>query len=141
MKFAVVLSLVSVAFANVALDKRACAGNNCNRAITGTRDGLSPASVRSADCSSFLLTTVTPDTVTVTVTVDGDEAAPTKAKRDLEYRAATASPSVLPTYATAACDAAAYASACSCYGVTGSVTTAPTPTHTVTSTIDYCDDL
>jgi hypothetical protein len=63
MKFAVVLSLVSVALANVAVEKRACAGNNCNRAITGTRDGLSPASVRSADCKSFLLTTVTPDAV------------------------------------------------------------------------------
>ena len=63
MKFAVVLSLVSAALANVALEKRACAGNNCNRAITGTRDGISPASVRSADCSSFLLTTVTPDAV------------------------------------------------------------------------------
>ncbi|KAJ9165208.1 hypothetical protein NKR19_g627 [Coniochaeta hoffmannii] len=140
MKFAVVLSLVSAALANVALEKRACAGNNCNRAITGTRDGISPASVRSADCSSFLLTTVTPDAVTVTVTVD-DEAATTPAKRDLEYRAATVSPSALPTYATAACDAKAYASACSCYGITGSVTTAPVPTTTVTTTIDYCDDL
>lgn len=63
MKFAVVLSLVSVALANVAVEKRACAGNNCNRAITGTRDGLTPASARSADCKSFLLTTVTPDAV------------------------------------------------------------------------------
>ncbi len=59
MKFAVALSFVSLAFASV-LEQRACAGNNCNRAITGTRDGISPASVRSADCSSFLLTTVTP---------------------------------------------------------------------------------
>jgi len=140
MKFAAVLSLVSVALANVAVEKRACAGNNCNRAITGTRDGLSPASVRSADCASFLLTTVTPDAVTVTITVD-DEATTTPAKRDLVYRAATVSPSVLPTYATAACDAGSYASACSCFGVTGSVTTAPVPTTTVTTTIDFCDDL
>jgi len=140
MKFAVVLSLVSVALANVAVEKRACAGNNCNRAITGTRDGLSPASVRSADCASFLLTTVTPDAVTVTVTVD-DETSTAAAKRDLVYRAVTVSPSALPTYATAACDAVSYASACSCFGVTGSVTTAPVPTTTVTTTIDYCDDL
>ena len=76
----------------------------------------------------------------MTVTVD-DEAATTPAKRDLEYRAATVSPSALPTYATAACDVKAYASACSCFGVTGSVTTAPVPTTTVTTTIDYCDDL
>jgi len=79
---------------------------------------------------------------TVTVTVDEEDATSTPAKRGLEYRQATVSPSALPTYATAACKAAAdYASACSCYGVTGSVSTAPTPTVTVTSTIDYCDDL
>ena len=58
MKFAAVLSFVSVAFASVAVEKRACAGNNCNRAITGTRDGLTPASIRSADCSSYLMSTV-----------------------------------------------------------------------------------
>lgn len=59
MKFAVALSLVSVAVASV-LEQRNCAGNNCNRAVTGTRDGLPAMSLRSADCSSFLLTTVTP---------------------------------------------------------------------------------
>ena len=59
MKFAVALSLVSLAFGSV-LDKRECAGNNCNRAVTGTRDGLPAMSLRSADCASFLLTTVTP---------------------------------------------------------------------------------
>jgi hypothetical protein len=76
------------------------------------------------------------------VTVDAEDAVSTPAKRDLlDNRAVTASPSVIPAYATAACSAAAYASACSCFGVTGSVTTAPTPTTTVTSTIDYCDDL
>jgi hypothetical protein len=63
MKFAAVLSFVSVALASVAVEKRACAGNNCNRAITGTRDGLTAASSRSADCASFLLTTVTPEAV------------------------------------------------------------------------------
>lgn len=63
MKFALVLSLAAVGLANVAVEKRACAGNNCNRAITGTRPGLTPASIRSADCQSFLLTTVTPDAV------------------------------------------------------------------------------
>ena len=53
----------------------------------------------------------------------------------------TAVPTNLPAYATAACKAADYASACGCFGVTGSVTTAPVPTVTVTTTIDYCDDL
>ncbi|KAK3946458.1 hypothetical protein QBC46DRAFT_335899 [Diplogelasinospora grovesii] len=140
MKFAVALSFAGLALAGV-LEQRACAGNNCNRAVTGTRDGLSPASVRSADCASFLLTTVTPAATTVTVTVD--DAEPTAAKRDfpLAGRQATASPSAIPTYAAVCSSAAAYASACSCYGVTGSVTTAPVPTVTVTTTIDYCDDL
>ena len=59
MKFAVALSFVTVALASV-LEQRDCAGNNCNRAVTGTRDGILPASARSADCASFLLTTVTP---------------------------------------------------------------------------------
>ncbi|KAK3386545.1 hypothetical protein B0H63DRAFT_137391 [Podospora didyma] len=143
MKFAVALTFVSVAVASV-LDRRECAGNNCNRAITGTRDGLSPLSVRSADCASFLKTTVTPAATTITVTVDGDDSVPTKpAKRDfiLENRQATVVPFALPTYATACSSAAAYASACKCFGVTATVTTAPTPTVTVTSTIDYCDDL
>ncbi|RKU43991.1 hypothetical protein DL546_006335 [Coniochaeta pulveracea] len=146
MKFAAILSFVSVALANVAVEKRACAGNNCNRAVTGTRDGLQPASVRSADCASFLKTTVTPAAVTVTATVDPDDASSSSAtlsKKDVLFgRQATASPSTLPTYVAAACSgAAAYASACSCFGVTGTVTTAPTPTVTVTTTIDYCDDL
>ena len=63
MKFAVALSFVSLAFGNVLLDKRACAGNNCNRAVTGTRAGLLPLSSRSADCASYLMTTVTPAAV------------------------------------------------------------------------------
>jgi hypothetical protein len=59
MKFAVALSFVSLAVA-AAVKPRHCAGNNCNRAVTGTRPGLLPLTERSAHCSSFLLTTVTP---------------------------------------------------------------------------------
>ncbi len=59
MKVFAVLSLVSVAVASV-FEKRACAGNNCNRAITGTRAGLPATSIRQSDCSSFQLTVVTP---------------------------------------------------------------------------------
>lgn len=76
------------------------------------------------------------------MTVDDGTQSSGAAKRDLVYRAATVSPSAIPTYATAACHSAAeYASACSCYGLTGSVTTAATPTATVTTTVDVCDDL
>ncbi|KAK4216274.1 hypothetical protein V8F33_010092 [Rhypophila sp. PSN 637] len=139
MKYAVVLSFVTAALAG--LDPRGgCHGNNCNRAVTGTRDGLLPLASRSADCSSFLATTVTPDPVTVTLTVDDE---PTGAgKRDvLDVRAATVVPTAIPEYADNCVDAAEYAVACSCFGVTGTVTTAPAPTVTVTTTYDYCDDL
>jgi hypothetical protein len=78
---------------------------------------------------------------TITVTVD-DSTVTTPAKRALEARATTVIPSAIPTYATTACiNVSEYASACSCYGITGSITTAPTPTVTVTTTIDFCDDL
>lgn len=59
MKAAVILSLVSLAFGSV-IEKRECAGNNCNRQVTGTREGLTPLTSRQADCSSFMQATVTP---------------------------------------------------------------------------------
>ncbi|KAK0705416.1 hypothetical protein B0H67DRAFT_649748 [Lasiosphaeris hirsuta] len=136
MKFAAALSFASLAAAS-ALEYRNCAGNNCNRAVTGTRDGLLPLTVRSSQCASFLLTTVTPAAVTVTVTVD---TAPSTTSAPAAG-AVTIVPTAIPTYASACSSAFAYASACSCFGVTGSVTTAPAPTVTVTSALDYCDDL
>ncbi|CAP70861.1 uncharacterized protein PODANS_3_9190 [Podospora anserina S mat+] len=42
------------------LHRASCHGNNCNRAVTGTGAHLPPPTQRSADCRSFLLTTVTP---------------------------------------------------------------------------------
>ncbi|KAK4120012.1 hypothetical protein N657DRAFT_636894 [Parathielavia appendiculata] len=138
------LSLVSLV-AGAALDARGdCHGNNCNRAVTGTRPGLLPLSERSSSCSSFLLTTVTPAATTVTVTVDEDDL-PTStapAKRDLLMaRQVTVVPSSIPEFAANCANAAEFAQACSCFGVTGSVTTAPTPTVTVTTTVDYCEDI
>ncbi len=93
--------------------------------------------------SSHILCHVTDiDDSTVTVTVDEDELLPTPAKRDaVEARQVTVVPSAIPAYASVCSSAERYASACSCFGVTGSVTTAPTPTVTVTTTLDYCDDL
>jgi len=139
MKVFAVLSLVSLAFGSV-LEQRDCAGNNCNRAVTGTRAGIAPLSSRSADCASYLLTTVTPKPVTVTVT---DFVTTTgAAKRDaLVDRQVTVWPSSVPAYASACSASGEYASACSCFGVTGSVTTVATPTVTVTTTVDTCDDL
>jgi hypothetical protein len=39
-----------------------CHADNCARAVTGTRPGKKPdVTSRIADCSSFMLTTVTPE--------------------------------------------------------------------------------
>jgi hypothetical protein len=77
----------------------------------------------------------------VTDYADGSSPTTSAAKRDLHERQVTASPTAIPTYASACSPAAEYISACSCFGVTGSVTTAPTPTVTVTTTVDTCEDL
>jgi len=58
----------------------------------------------------------------------------------LQYRQVTAVPSVVPAYASECGGAAGFASACSCWGITATVSTAPRPTVTVTSTLDYCDE-
>ena len=66
MKFAAVaLSFATLAFGSAILDERAlvCNANNCNRAVTATRNKTPDAASRSADCSAFLLTTVTPSPV------------------------------------------------------------------------------
>jgi hypothetical protein len=143
MKFVAALSFVALAAA-AALEPRVCAGNNCNRAVTGTRPGLLPLTERSSHCASFLLTTVTPAASTVTVTVDDEDLpTPTPAKRGvgLNARQVTVVPTAIPDYAENCVDAAEYISACSCFGLTGSVTTAPAPTVTVTTTVDYCEDI
>ncbi|TQV94284.1 hypothetical protein V2A60_002680 [Cordyceps javanica] len=137
--FAILSSLVAAAAA-----AGRCGGDNCARQVTGTRDGLLAVTSRQADCSSFLLTTVVPDatTTTVTVTVDPDE--PAKLKREnIEVRAATSVPTAVPAYASGCDSASRYSSACSCWGITASVTTASQPTKTVTVTVtsDYCEDL
>ncbi|KAK2011855.1 hypothetical protein LZ32DRAFT_322671 [Colletotrichum eremochloae] len=139
MKVAVILSLISLALGSV-VEKRACAGNNCNRQVTGTREGLLPITSRQADCSSFLKATVTPSPTTVTITVT---AAPARVRRNgfIADRQVTDLPTAIPAYASSCDDAAEYSSACSCWGITAVTSTAPQPTVTVTSTIDYCEDL
>jgi len=59
MKAAMILPLAGLALGSV-IEQRNCAGNNCNRQVTGTRAGLLPLAYRSADCSSFMAITVTP---------------------------------------------------------------------------------
>jgi hypothetical protein len=142
MKVFAILSLAAMAMAGAVEMRDGCHGNNCNRAVTGTGGHLLPSATRKADCSSFQATTVTPDavTTTVTVTVDADE--PAKFKRNvqpLEQR----DEKVIPTYIKNCASPEDYAAACSCWGITATTSTAPTPTSTVTSTVteDYCEDL
>ncbi|KAK4462458.1 hypothetical protein QBC42DRAFT_338312 [Cladorrhinum samala] len=141
MKFLSVFLLPLAASANI-LRRGECHGNNCNRAVTGTRPGLLPFASRSADCRSFLLTTVTPAPTTVTVTVDDvGQPIPTDHVNKRADSAVTVTATNIPSYADNCVDAAEYRVACSCFGLTASVTTAPAPTVTVTTTVDSCEVL
>ncbi|KAL7931741.1 hypothetical protein V8C35DRAFT_109065 [Trichoderma chlorosporum] len=142
MKAAIVLSFVAAAMAGVVERTNGCNADNCARAVTGTRDGLLPITSRKADCSSFMLATVTPKaaTTTITITVDPDYTA--KVKRTAPAGSAvTVFPSSIPEYASPCDSGAVYSSACSCWGITATTTTAATPTQTeiVTVTQSYCE--
>jgi hypothetical protein len=91
-----------------ALVKRGCVANNCARAVTGTFAGKEPSlTSRRSDCSSFQITTVYTDEFFGTV-------------------ASSSVPTNVPTYASACSTGSpqsAYASACSCWGITATATT------------------
>ncbi|MCJ1462587.1 hypothetical protein MMC07_001189 [Pseudocyphellaria aurata] len=136
MKSALVLLALAQAQAVFGASTTTCNADNCARAVTGTRYPAPIQSDHKADCSSFLRTTITPATSTVTVTVTNP---PVNNKRDdegiLVARQATQTPSAVPSYASACSGTARYSSACSCAGVTRATTFAPTPTTTVTATV------
>ncbi|KAF3903277.1 hypothetical protein ABW20_dc0109235 [Dactylellina cionopaga] len=119
-----------------------CAADNCLRAVRATAFPTRPGT---ADCISYFLTTLTPDTVTitetshdvttataeatVTVTVDPVVVVPVRVKREV-----VVAPSDIPAYASACSGAVRYSSACSCIGITGATTTVDAPLTTVTIT-------
>ncbi|KAK3367696.1 putative salivary secreted peptide [Podospora didyma] len=110
------LSLLGVSFVQATNSTTKCNSNNCARAVTGTRQGPAFTSKAKEDCSSFVVTTKYGHTVTVT---------------------APAAPSVdriIPTYASACSGSAAYASACSCYGIPSQIVSNAEGTTTVTVT-------
>lgn len=79
-------------------------------------------------------------TTTITITVD-PEVTP-KAKRAVANASAvTVYPTFIPDYADNCPNGAGYSSACSCWGITATTTTAATPTQTeiVTVTQSYCE--
>lgn len=110
---------------------------------TGNRPGVASQETGSLSLSSDRLSsrgteqsTNTPrSTVTVTVT---EEPTGNLKRNAVEARQATSIPTKVPAYASS-CDAVKYASACDCWGITAAVSTAPTPTVTVTTTVDYCE--
>ncbi|KAI6436054.1 hypothetical protein MCOR21_001340 [Pyricularia oryzae] len=113
-----------------------CGFSPCGIVVAGPGSNP-PMSVRSADCSSFLLATVPSTTVTETLltltltTVTVTSETPSPDERRLARRA-TITPSVLPTYGII-CGAAAYRSACSCMGISASTTTSGSAVTTITS--------
>ncbi|KAK6533822.1 hypothetical protein TWF694_002751 [Orbilia ellipsospora] len=103
-----------------------------------------PTRMGTADCSSYFQATVTPATVTITVTAPGrvtvTETIPTvftvatTTRRRGGKRQDTAIHSNIPIYASACSGAVRYESACSCIGVTRTTITATTPSQTITIT-------
>ncbi|EPS35297.1 hypothetical protein H072_11346 [Dactylellina haptotyla CBS 200.50] len=134
-------SAASAASAATTLMK--CNADNCLRAI---RASAFPTRLGTADCSSYFLATVTPDTSTVTVTstlsltetlytfvVPTLTPPPdTITGTEVAKRAVTVVPSSIPSYASACSGAVRYESACSCIGVTRTTVTAAAPLTTVT---------
>lgn len=96
------------------LERAPCKADNCARAVTGTAviPGKPNPTARREDCSSFMTTTVFTDGAGATVSA----------------RTALAT---VPSYAspcTTGSPQLAYASACSCWGVTPTIIAVPAPT-------------
>ncbi|MCJ1291374.1 hypothetical protein MMC34_002917 [Xylographa carneopallida] len=97
--------------------------------------------VTAATITDIVTVTLSTAIVTTTVaTVVVQQSSPAKLKlRDgfeqrVAPRAVTVSPSSVPTYASACSGTARYSSACSCFGITHSTSTASTPSTTITVT-------
>ncbi|EEY19849.1 predicted protein [Verticillium alfalfae VaMs.102] len=119
MKAATILSLVSLAL-GAALEERACAGNNCNRQVTGTRAGLLPLESRRPDCSEFqkVVSSRPPRSSGPPATLSPPTAPPTSPSRAFAVEERQDAPTAtVPAYASSCRDGAAYASACDCFGI------------------------
>ncbi|KAK6529982.1 hypothetical protein TWF694_003359 [Orbilia ellipsospora] len=136
--------------------------DNCARAVTGTRYNADTQAIHTADCSSFMITTIilppptatgyVPTTVYSVITGSGaknrkrnadDSLNNLRAPAIVKARQATQVPSNVPTYASACSGTARYSSACSCAGITAAVTTVTPPPRfvvvTTTTTVGVCD--
>lgn len=102
-----------------------CIHDNCARAVVGAQQGPDQQAIASSDCNNFLKTTVTPPASTVSVTFTSILNVTNTAQ--LYKRQVT---STIPDYAGDCLGAAAFASACSCFGLVSSTITAPAPVST-----------
>lgn len=109
-----------LSFARIASAK--CTHNNCVRAVIGVHQDHS---VARSDCSNFLEVTVTPPASTVSITLTSVVNATTTFQTFQPAKRQGAA--AIPVYASNCLDAAAYASACSCFGVKPETITAPSP--------------
>ncbi|OAA64082.1 Phospholipase A2 [Akanthomyces lecanii RCEF 1005] len=109
-------------------------GDNCARAVTGTRLGAAFQSSARADCSSFLEQTATASTVFVTNTVTTTSILNANTATIITVQKRADPTKTVPAYASACSGSARYASACSGWCITASTTTV-TPMATVTSTV------
>ncbi|KAF1986067.1 hypothetical protein K402DRAFT_98510 [Aulographum hederae CBS 113979] len=114
--------------------------DNCARAVTGTFQGSATVAAHRRDCSSYLEATTTffPTSITLifvttTITVSGGDLA----KRQ------TSSTKNIPAYAIACNPTSRYASACYCWGITGSTSTYTESDEvvTITSTVNITTTL
>ncbi|KAN0120021.1 hypothetical protein V8E51_002229 [Hyaloscypha variabilis] len=111
----------------IGLASSTCNHDNCARALMGVHHH---GTTVTSDCSSFLDTTIVPPVSTTSVTITSviDTTATIQPAKRQEI-------ATIPAYAAGVClDAAVYASACSCLGVTPATITAPIPLTTITVT-------
>ncbi|KAJ0417940.1 hypothetical protein BJY00DRAFT_315337 [Aspergillus carlsbadensis] len=120
-----------------------CLGTSLACALQLQLGFLPPLPSRRADCSSYQMVTVTPDTATITTTVATVTTTVTVTgpvlrrglSPNIEARAVTVTPTALPTYVLRPCtQPGVYGSACACIGIPRTTTTAPTPTPFVSVT-------
>ncbi|RVD84624.1 uncharacterized protein DFL_006363 [Arthrobotrys flagrans] len=104
-----------------------CAADNCLRAV---RASVFPTRSGTADCSSFFSATVQQKPSTAIVSTDGTTITTTAVYLE------TASPTAIPSYASACSGAARYSSACSCIGAAHVTTTVFPPTPTTSDIIN-----
>ncbi|ETS84474.1 hypothetical protein PFICI_02499 [Pestalotiopsis fici W106-1] len=111
----------------------ACSDSSCLERL----ENCGPGCV--ADCSRWLAVTVTPATITSTITVQSSTTTATGLARRQESQdnQGLCPPPPFPPYAGAVCnDLSEYVSACSCIGAGPTTTTVAVPTTTVTVTAD-----